>query len=434
MAEIRPFKGIHYSKSLIKDWSTVICPPHDIISPRQQQELYQSSEYNFVRLEYGQELPKDTVTDNRYTRSAATLNEWLKQGVLETDKVPTIYLHDHFFTLEGKEYKRRSIIARVRLEEWDKMIIRPHEATLAKTRGDRLSLIWALQANTSPILAMFEDRQQQIYAQLPRQAQRLPLITSRIVNGEGHSLWAITDSGAINQISKSLAEQPIYIADGHHRYESALAYRNDRRASIKSADAAVNFVLMELVDFTHQGLKILAPHRLVRGLSKLILDELMPKMEEFFEIEREPLSTTDVRKQVDDFFTGTEGVRLILFSQQAGSLLKLRLRDLTATSRMMPGSHSELYKRLDVSILDHIILEKVLGMTKDGDKTGLAYSHNLLDVVNRVNNGEYQLAVLLSPVKPEVLKAIADAGDKMPPKSTYFYPKSPSGLVFNRLV
>ena len=435
MAEISPFKGIHYSKSLIKDWSTVICPPHDIISPRQQEELYQSSDYNFVRLEYGRVLPDDTVTDNRYTRSAATMEQWLKKGILETDKTPTIYLHDHLFTLEGKEYKRRSIIARVRLEEWDKMIIRPHESTMAQTKNDRTSLIWALQANTSPILAMFEDRQQQIYAQLPRHAQRLPLITSRIVNGEGHSLWTITDTAAINQVSKILAEQPLYIADGHHRYESALAYRNERKASNKSVEAAFNFVMMELVDFTNSGLKTLAPHRLVKSISQATLDGLMPKLEEFFEIEKAPLSTTDVRKPVDDFFAGTEGVRFVLIGPSwKDSLLKLKLRDLSAASRMMPGSHSELYKKLDVSIVDHILLEKVLGMNPDTDKTGLAYNHDLPDVVNRVNNGEYQLAVLLSPVKPEVLKAIADAGDKMPPKSTYFYPKSPSGLVFNRLV
>lgn len=435
MADIHPFQGVHYNESLIKDWSAVICPPHDIISPQQQEELYQRNEYNFVRLEYGRVLPDDTVTNNKYTRSAATLEQWLKKGILETDKVPAIYLHDHFFTLEGEKYTRRSIIARVRLEEWDKMIIRPHESTLAVTRSDRLSLLWKLQANTSPILAMFEDRQQQIYSQLPRQAQHLPLLTSKIVNGEGHNLWAITDTAAINQITESLAKQPIYVADGHHRYESALAYRSDKRASNKSVDAPFNFVMMELVDFAHPGLKILAPHRLVRGISKATLDESMPKLEEFFEIERMPLSATDIRKQVDDFFTETEGIRFMLFGPSLkDGLLKLRVRDPAAASRRMPVAHSELYKKLDVSIVDHIILEKVLGMTDDGDKTGLAYNHDLLDVVKRVTNQEYQLAILLSPVKPEVLKAIADAGDKMPGKSTYFYPKAPAGVVFNRLV
>src|SRR3972149_2260492 len=183
MAEIRPFKGTHYSKSKIQDYSAVICPPHDVISPQQQQALYQTSEYNFVRLEYGQETPQDTPKDNRYTRSAATLEQWLKKGILETDRSPSIYIHDHYFTLDGRDNKRRSMIVRVRLEEWDKKIIRPHESTFAVTKSDRLSLLQALHANTSPILALFEDRLQQIYGQLARSAQRLPIITSRRVNG-----------------------------------------------------------------------------------------------------------------------------------------------------------------------------------------------------------------------------------------------------------
>ncbi|MBI2850771.1 MAG: DUF1015 domain-containing protein [Chloroflexi bacterium] len=432
MADVRPFRGIHYSGSVVRDWSAVICPPHDIISPQLQEKLYQSSEYNFVRLEYGKELPGDTVTDNKYTRAALTLAQWLAQGVLETDKAPAIYLHDHLFTLEGKEYKRRSIIARVRLEEWDKKVIFPHEATMAVTRSDRLSLLWALQANTSPILTMFEDRQQQIYAQLARHAQRLPLISSRIVDGEGHILWAITDAGAVNQISKSLAEQTLYIADGHHRYESALAYQAERKNSSKSKDAAANFVMMELVDFAHTGLKILAPHRLVSGISVEALHNLAGKLSEYFEVVKVPLSVTGLREQVNAFLGESDGVRLAVFGPDIDSLLELKLKD-PAVSGLMPGSHSELYKKLDVSIVDHIILERVLGMSRP-EKPGLAYNHDLLDAVNRVKSGDCQLAILLSPVKPETIKAVADAGDRMPAKSTYFYPKAPAGLVLHRLV
>lgn len=436
MAEIRPFRGVHYSSSLIKDWSAVICPPHDIISPYDQQELYHSSEYNFVRLEYGLQMPQDTATDNRYTRSAATLEQWLKQGVLETDPAPAIYLHSHQFTLEGRQYKRRNIIARVRVEEWDKMIVRPHERTFTVTRSDRLSLLQALQANTSPILAMFEDRQRRISPLLADQERNKPMISSRRVGGESHDVWAITDIEVIKEISSNLAEQPLYIADGHHRYESALAYGRDRKkaAASPSPDAGYNFVMMELVDFADPGLVILAPHRLVKGISKLTLDKFTDRLAEFFEMERIPLITTDFRKQVGDFFTGADGIRVVIFGPATDFLLKLKLRDQAAASRMMPQFHSELYKKLDVSIVDHVILEQLLGMTGDAGKTGLAYNHDLLDTVNRVKNGEYQLAILLSPVKPETIKEIADAGDRMPPKSTYFYPKAPSGLVFNRLV
>ncbi len=435
MAEIRPFHGVHYNPSLVNDCSLVICPPYDIITPQLQQELYVRSEYNFVRLEFDRELPQDTATDNKYTRSAATLEQWLKRDVLEVDETPAIYLHDQYFTHQGREYKRRGIIVRVRVEEWDKMVVRPHEGTTAEPKSDRLRLLWALQANTSPIFALFEGRKNQISSLLAKEEQNKPLLSLRSVDGEGHIVWAITEPKAINQICDSLADQPLYIADGHHRYESALAYRRERRAysPSTSGDEAFNFVMMELVDFSDSGLIILPPHRLVRGISKSILDELMPKLKVFFEIEELPLSMPGVWEQVDDLTTKTKEVRLILFGLDMERLFVLRLRDFTITRQMMPYFHSELYNRLNVSVVDHIILEKLLGLSRDKEGAFLTYSHDGQDAVNKVLNQECQLAFLLSPVKAGVIKAIADVGDRMPRKSTYFYPKLPSGLVFYRL-
>ncbi|MFC1989654.1 DUF1015 domain-containing protein [Chloroflexota bacterium] len=436
MAEIRPFRGVHYNKSLIDGWSAVICPPYDIISPQLQQELYLGSEYNFVRLEFGRELPQDTAADNKYTRAASTLERWLRQGVLEIDKKPAIYLHGQYFTHQGKEYKRRGITAHVRLEEWDRKVIRPHEGTMTEPKGDRLNLLWALQANTSPIFALFEDQDQQVTSLLAKQEQSKPLLNLRNVGGEGHDVWAITEPEVVNQICRSLAEQPLYIADGHHRYESALAYGHERYTCTPSpsGDEAFNFTMMTLVDIADPGLIILPPHRLVRGISKPILDELMAKLKIFFEIKELALSKPGVWQQIDDLLTDTNEIRLVLFGLTTDSLFLLRLLDPAAVSQMMPYFHSELYKRLDVSIIDHIILEKLLELSSDKEKTLLSYSYDRLDAINRVLNEEYQLAFLLNPVKAEVIKAIADIGDKMPRKSTYFYPKLPAGLIFNRLV
>ncbi|MBA7555410.1 hypothetical protein ES705_48072 [subsurface metagenome] len=190
---------------------------------------------------------------------------------------------------------------------------------------------------------------------------------------------------------------------------------------------------MTLVDFSDPGLIILPPHRLVRGISKSILNELMAKLRAFFEIEELPLSVPSVWQQVDDLLMETNEIRLFLFGL-AEPLLALRLRDFTAASQMMPYFHSELYKRLDVSIADHIILEKLLGLSSGREEARITYSYDRQDAVNRVLDQEYQLAFLLSPVKIEVVKAIADAGDRLPRKSTYFYPKLPAGLVFYRLV
>jgi uncharacterized protein (DUF1015 family) len=192
--------------------------------------------------------------------------------------------------------------------------------------------------------------------------------------------------------------------------------------------------MMTLVDFSDPGLTILPPHRLIRGIPKPTLDGLMAKLKVFFEIEELALSTPGIWQQVDDLLTETNEIRLVLFGLVAERLFVLRLRDLAAVSQMIPYFHSELYKRLEVSIIDHVILEKLLALSSEKEKTSLTYSYDRPDAVNRVLNQEYQLAFLLSPVKAEVVKAIADAGDKMARKSTYFYPKLPAGLLFNQLI
>jgi uncharacterized protein (DUF1015 family) len=429
VAEVHPFRGVRYNQSLVKDLADVICPPYDIITPQLQQELYHRNEYNFVRLEHNRELPQDTAADNKYTRSAVTLERWLKQGVLAVDKVPAIYLHDHYFKHQGKEYRRRGIITTVRLEEWDRMVVRPHEGTLLQSKSDRLSLLWALQANTSPILALFEDKEYLVSSLLAVQEKNQPIIN---LNGgdERHSVWAVTEPEVIDRICGSLAHQPLYIADGHHRYESALTYQRERRASSSSVsgDEAFNFVMMELVAFSDPGLVILPAHRLIRGVSRAALSELTTKLNSFFEIEELPLAKTDVWQQIDHLLaTGkTNEVRLVLFGLAEGRLLRLKLRDFTTADQMMPYFHSELYKKLGVDIVDNVILGSGEGLT-------LGYSHDGEDAVNKVIDQEYQLAFLLSPIKPAVVKAIADAGDRMSRKATYFYPKAPAGLVFYRL-
>ena len=437
MAEIRPFRGVHYNQSLVKDLSAIICPPYDIITPQMQHELFQRSDYNFVRLEFGRELPQDTDTDNKYTRSSATLERWLEQGVLKVDETPAFYLHDHYFAHQGKKCRRRGIIVLVRLEEWSKMVVRPHEGTLTKHKGDRLNLLWALQANTSSILALFEDQGRQVSSLLAAQERGKPVLNIRTADGESHELWAITEAEVIDQICSSLAEQPIYIADGHHRYESALTYLHERRAYSPSVsgDEPFNFVMMTLVDFSDPGLVILPAHRLVSGMSKSTLDGLMPKLKAFFEIEELPLSMPDIWQQVDSLLTQeANDIKLVLFGPGKERLFILNLRDFTTASQMMPYFHSELYKKLDISVVDHIILEELLELSHDREEACLAYSYDRLDAVNRVLDQEYQLAFLFRPVKAEVVKAIADASDRMPRKSTYFYPKLPAGLVFHRLL
>lgn len=434
MAEIHPIHGIRYNTRLVKDLAEVICPPYDIISPQQQGELYGRSPYNFVRVEYGQETPQDSPSDNRYTRAAGFLEQWLKNGVLTVDSSPTIYVDDHYFTHKGKEWKRRGMVARVRLEEWHRMIVRPHEGTLSGPKADRINLIRALKANTSPILSMYADRDKAIRQVLARATADKPLARLRKLEGERHDLWAITKPDDLNLIISALVDEPIYIADGHHRYESALVYQREQKALHPDAapDAAFNFVMMTLVDFDDPGLLILPPHRLLRGLSQPRLEELKSELPAFFEVEKLPFKGVETWRKLDEWQSAEDKQRLVLFGLDGGSFLLLTLRDFEAAGRFMPSFHTDIYKKLDVSLVDHIILEEMLGIKPEGE-AGIAFNYDREDSVKKVQSGEFQLAFIIKSVRPETIKAISDASDRMPRKSTYFYPKLPSGLVVNRL-
>ncbi len=432
MAEIRPFRGVRYNKARFEDLSLVICPPYDVISPQRQQELYQRSGYNFIRVEF----PIDIPGENKYSYSANHLENWLKQGILKVDESPAFYIHDHYFTYQNKKCHRRHLMARIRLEEWDRMVVRPHEGTLPHSKSDRLNLLWACQANTSPILGLFEDKENEITALLSRQIRRRPVISTGGADGESHRVWAIRDLQTIGEIVTMFTGKPLYIADGHHRYESALTYRRERYASSPSepVDAPFNYVLMALVAFEDPGLVILPPHRLVRGLPRITLESLLPKLREFFEITELALESSDVWRQVDELMVQPGNTKLAVFGLDAGKIFVLKLNDLTRVKGMMPYFHSELYKSLDVSIVDHVILEELLELSRDKEEGRLSYSYDRGDAVKRVRTEEYQLALLLNPVKATTIKAVADAGDRMPRKSTYFYPKSPAGLVINRFI
>jgi uncharacterized protein (DUF1015 family) len=435
MAEIHPMNGIRYNTRLVKDLAEVICPPYDIISPQQQGELYQRSPYNFVRVEYGQEMPQDSPSDNRYTRAAAFLDQWLKNEVLTIDGSPSIYIDDHYFTHKGKELKRRGMVVRIRLEEWHRMVVRPHEGTRAGPKSDRVNLIRALKANTSPILSTYEDRDKAIHQVLSRATSDKPLARVRKLEGERHDLWAVTRPDELNRIISALANEPVYIADGHHRYESALVYQREQVAIHPDAppDAAFNFVMMTLVAFDDPGLLILPPHRLLRGLSQSKLEELKSELPAFFEMEKMPFKGADIWHKLDEWQSAGDNLRLVVFGLDGDNFLLLALRDLEAAARFMPSFHTAIYRKLDVSLVDHIILEEMLGIKPEGD-AGIAFNYDREDSVKKVQSGEFQLAFIIKPVRPETIKAISDASDRMPRKSTYFYPKLPSGLVVNRLV
>ena len=435
MAQIRPFSGLRYNLSIVKDLSDVICPPYDVISPSLHEALHKRSKYNFIRLEDAKKSSDDTPANNKYSRTAATLNQWLEKKILVPEKNPAIYLHEHFFRLQGKYGIRRGIIARVRLEEWDKMIIRPHENILSAPKEDRQNLLRALKVNTSPVLMMYQDPDRKIGTALAKEASKKQIIDATIPEGDRHKVWAITDTEVINLIAGVMAKQPFYIADGHHRYTSALTYRREQMAVNPglSPDDAVNFVMTTLVDFADPGLVILAPHRVIRGLLKSILVEVMTKLDTFFEIAELPANNADAWQKLDAAMAQPDGIKLGLFGPGTEKFYALKLRNEAVLTEIMP-QQSDIYRHLDVSVLDHVVLNKILGLTIDGrTEDRVSFSHDRLESTKEVLEGKQQLVFFLKPVRPELIKMVSDASEKMPRKSTYFYPKAPAGIVVNPL-
>jgi uncharacterized protein (DUF1015 family) len=427
--EVSPFKGIRYNQRMVGNLAQVICPPYDVIALEQQKLYYEKSDYNAIRLEFPE------PTGDSYQRAAITFQQWLKHGVLQMDSVSSFYLNDHHFEYSGEKKVRRGLIARIKLGPWGNGIY-PHEETFPKAKSDRLHLMRACRANFSPLLSLYQDSERKIVSILSEASRAKPMIETSVLSPstgggqsggeEAHTLWAITDPEIKREISQFLSSQPLYIADGHHRYETALNYQQERAGEQSvTGKEAFNYVMMELVDFFDPGLVVLPLHRLVRGIAPSILRQLEDQLRNFFTLESVPLKAGDPDSSgmPSDSFLGILGL-------QPGSLVVLKRRQDISLEAVMPGNRPQAYREFDVSILNHIILDKMLGLTS---KENVAHTVDLKEASRQIKEGKYQLAFLLNPPQPEMVKAVADAQDRMPSKSTYFYPKLPAGLVINPL-
>jgi uncharacterized protein (DUF1015 family) len=427
--EVSPFRGIRYNQRMVSNLTHVICPPYDVVTPEQQKLYYERSDHNAIRLEFPE------PTGDRYQRAAITFQQWLKHGILHIDRVSSFYLHDHHFEYSGKRRVRRGLIARVKLEPWGKGIY-PHEETFSKAKSDRLQLMQACRANFSPLLSLYQGSEQKIASILSEASRSKPMIETSVLSpsmggsqdegGEAHTLWAITEPEIKRELSQFLSSQPLYIADGHHRYETALNYQQERaKEQSLTGKGAFNYVMMELVDFSDPGLVVLPLHRLVRGIESSVLVGLGDQLRNFFVLESVPVEAGGFYSSElpADSYLGILGL-------QPGSMVILKRRQDISLEAVMPGNRSRAYQEFDVSILNHIILDKMLGLTS---KENVAYTVDLKEAYQQIKEGEYQLAFLLNPPQPEMVKAVADAQDRMPSKSTYFYPKLPAGLIINPL-
>jgi uncharacterized protein (DUF1015 family) len=424
LAEITAFQGIRYNQDIIKDMASVISPPYDIISPQDQKQLYERSEYNIIRVEHGMEMPDDTKINNKYTRARDTFNHWITDDILKVDSSPTFYIHEHGFMFRGTPRKRLGLITCVRLEPWARKVILPHEHTLSKDKTDRLELMKACGSNISPIMGLFDDPGNKVTKLIMDKMMPSKMLISITSGDETHRVWKANEPEFTQRISHFMIPKSIYIADGHHRYETALVYQEEQRkiSSSQSGMEAYNYMLMTLISFSDPGLIMMPVHRLIKGLSAQEISGIKQKLSEYFEMENVPVTNADLVE-----YRGSE-IRVV--GLEPGNIIVLKPKA-AALNAAMPAGHHDLYKKLDVSIMENVILEKVLGMDAKTDK--ISYSPDAVSAYQMVSSGTFQIAFLLNNLPVTMIKSLADVGERMPRKSTYFFPKLPTGLVISRL-
>ena len=421
---VRPFHGIRFASPLAERLSTLLCPPYDIITDSQREELYASDPHNIIRLEHPTPLAEDATEEMRYARAAAAYREWTRDGVMTTDAVPCFYVHDHTFFHRGRTHTRRGLVAAVRLRQWYDGVY-PHELTGTKAKQDRLELMRACGVSFSYPLGIYEDGEGLVAEAIEKAVANAPRQdVSEAV--DSHSFWVISDPDAIARIQQTLASEPLYIADGHHRYEPGLVYQAERQvAAGLSSDAgphSYDYIPMTLTGFYDPGLFISPVSRVLRGFTLASTEDIEAGLQEFFTIDYVPLDTAMARNAPVG-----EMALMAVVGLREGLVAELRKKPGVELGAEVPGGHSSEYRTFNVSILNHIVMSKVMRIDPDGE--GVGYSADLEDVVGSVQSGDAQLAFLLAPPHPLLVKKIADQQERMPRKSTYFYPKPPTGLV-----
>jgi len=434
MADVQPLRGIRYAREVVGDLAQVVTPPFDVISPEAQERYYARSPYNVIRLELPREEPGDTTLNNRYTRAAETLAEWRLKGILRQDGMPHYYMYQQRFTYNGTMHTRTSLMARVRLEPWSAGVILPHEYTHSKAKDDRLRLMRACATNFSPIMAVYDDPQGRMRRLLSSYAEQAEITITDEVNEE-HRLHAITDAEQIALIQNFFAERQLYIADGHHRYETALNYREEIREQRKQihADDAVNFVMMALIDTDDPGFLVLPTHRLVSGLNPYVIDALTSEeLGHYFTLRELDTAESSAAALQQLAEAGEEGPSFVLSTAEQRWLLSLNER---GRRRMAESAHSEAWNELDVAVAHTLVLEALLGLSLEDITAGryVRYTRDAEEALQAVQVGDAQVAILLNATPIKQVRDVAKADDRMPQKSTYFYPKLITGLVMNPL-
>ena len=429
MADVRPFRGLRYNTDVAGDLSHIISPPFDTIPLELQSSLYRQSPYNVVRLEAGEKLASDHPHHNRYTRAAALLADWIRSRVLVREKEPAFYLVRHSFNLLGQDRARLELMACVRLEEYQRRVVLPHEFTRDEDKRDRLALIGACHANFSPIMCLYRDQEKKLAPIFGRIMAEPSLVAFSDAGEQGYTVWRIDHPQVADEIRDAMASRPLYIADGHHRYETALTFR-DRAASGQGGalpkDDGVNFVMMGLIEFDDPGLVVLPYHRVAGGLGDTALARVRDGLAAFFDSETyEAGPKGGIQRLLEEIeLRGRDKIVMGLLDSGGDGLQLLTLRKEVNPDAWGSIGASEAW------ILEEQVLRPILG---ESLARCVNYIHDGAEAEERVKSGEYQLGFFLKPFPLGTFEAIMNEGRRLPPKSTFFYPKLPTGIVINLL-
>jgi uncharacterized protein (DUF1015 family) len=439
MRNVRPFCGLRYNLQRVTDPLSVISPPYDVISEEQRLSFHARSPHNIIRLEYGQEHAGDSEDSNKYTRAAGTLDEWLRDGILTREEQPALYIVEHRFQRYGITKSRWGLICGVRLADYGSGHVRPHEQTTKGPAIDRLHLLRACRANFSPIMGLIRSENGEVCALWRRLCEEAPEMTATDDDGVTYNLWAISDSTAMDEALRLIVDRTVYIADGHHRYETALRYKEEQLRAHPSStgDEPFNFVMMSLMDSQDPGLLMLPTHRMLRGLEPRTIARLEEEISPYFRVEDLLPPLPDPSETIESWLRTMEdgrrqGVLLGLYGLHGCNLRLLRLRQDADLARVMSPEEVKLWSNSDVFILQQVVLRQGLGLdTLEKEASHLQFTRDAIEAASRVDSGEFQLAFFLNPAPVSSMLNASDAGKRLPQKSTYFHPKTPAGLVIN---
>jgi uncharacterized protein (DUF1015 family) len=423
MTRIQPFKAIIYNQGKIKDLSRVVCPPYDIISPERQEYYHALDPHNLIHIL----LAKDIPGEDKYRRAAAYFESWIADKTLVQDTRPAIYFYSHQYKIRGESKVRLGFIARLRLSDQESSVF-GHEHTRLEPKEDRLKLLRSVKANLSPIFIVFPDAKrmiQRVNEKYVRESK--PFLTVVDDDKNCHMLWRLDQEDVVREMSLAMRDENVFIADGHHRYEVACMYRDEmRRLGVYTEDDSSNYIMAYFTSAQSRGLTIFATHRLVQLPASFDWGEFRSGLVEYFDIE-------EVRDKTQFLFllekAGATEHCLGMYRGKKHYLL--RLKNVKMLDKVIADKPAE-YRQLDVSVLNHIVLHKLLGMSAEG-KTDLEFLQDPNEMMRRVDEEKDKIAFFLNPVKMSQVMSVALKGEKMPPKSTYFYPKVLSGLVINKL-